>query len=68
MAAGKVLVVSNAGGIPEIIGNPDYGYIFKCGDIIDLKIKLIDAIKLVKTGNCTSMRINAKTILLKSQI
>ncbi len=65
MAAGKVLVVSNAGGIPEIIGNPDYGYIFKCGDIIDLKIKLIDAIKLVKTGNCTSMRINAQNHIIK---
>ena len=24
MAAGKVLVVSNAGGIPEILGDPNY--------------------------------------------
>ena len=65
MAAGKVLVVSNAGGIPEILGDPNYGYIFKCGDITDLKNKLIDAINLVKKGNCASMRIKAQNYIIK---
>ena len=60
MALGKILVVSNAGGIPEIIGNPECGYIFKSGNIIDLNLKIIDAIKLVLSGESRIMSQNAK--------
>jgi len=60
MALGKILVVSDAGGIPEIIGNPECGYIFKSGNIIDLHLKIIDAIDLILSGKSGIMSQNAK--------
>lgn len=47
MGAGKIIIASAVGGIPEIIGHPKYGYLFRNKDLEDLKDKLIQAIHLV---------------------
>ena len=60
MALGKILVVSDAGGIPEIIGDSECGYIFKSGNVNDLNIKISSAIELILTGKSIKMRQNAK--------
>lgn len=60
MALGKILVVSDAGGIPEAIGGPECGYIFKSGSIIDLKLRIIDAVDLILSGKSMIMSQNAK--------
>ena len=60
MAQGKVVVASSVGGIPEIIGSKENGFLFDSKDVNDLVEKLEDAIKLVLNGECQSMRINAQ--------
>ena len=60
MAQGKVVVASSVGGIPEIVGGFENGFLFDPKDVNDLVAKLEDAIKLVLNGACQSMRINAQ--------
>ena len=60
MANGKIVVASSVGGIPEIIGSKENGFLFDSKDVNDLVEKLEDAIKLVLKGECQSMRINAQ--------
>ena len=59
MALGKVVVASSVGGIPEIIGSKENGFLFDPIDVNDLVEKLGDAIKLVLKGECQFMRVNA---------
>jgi len=60
MALGKIIIASAVGGIPEIIGNKQNGYLFNSKDVNDLVMKLGDAIKMVSEGQCQSMRLNAQ--------
>ena len=60
MANGKIVVASSVGGIPEIIGGNENGFIFDPSDINDFVNKLEDAIKIVLNGECQKMRINAQ--------
>ena len=60
MANGKIVVASSVGGIPEIIGGNENGFIFDPRDINDFVNKLEDAIKIVLNGECQKMRINAQ--------
>ena len=60
MALGKVVVASSVGGIPEIVGGLENGFLFDPKDVNDLVEKLEDAIKLVLEGECQSMRVNAQ--------
>jgi glycosyltransferase involved in cell wall biosynthesis len=47
MGAGKIIVASAVGGIPELIGNNECGFLFKPRDIDDFKDKFLKAIYLV---------------------
>jgi glycosyltransferase involved in cell wall biosynthesis len=60
MASGKVVVASAVGGIPEIVGGIENGFLFDPKDVNDLVEKLEDAIKLVLKGECQFMRVNAR--------
>ena len=60
MAQGKIIVASAVGGIPEIIGNKENGYLFNSRDVNDLVSKLGHAIKMVSEGGCQTMRSNAQ--------
>jgi len=60
MANGKIVVASSVGGIPEIVGGIENGFLFDPKDVNDLVEKLEDAIKLVLEGECQSMRVNAQ--------
>ncbi len=60
MANGKIVVASSVGGIPEIIGGIENGFLFDPSDINDFVEKLEDAIKIVLNGECQIMRINAQ--------
>ena len=60
MASGKVVVASAVGGIPEIVGGIENGFLFDPKDVNDLVEKLEDAIKLVLKGKCQFMRVNAR--------
>ena len=60
MAQGKIIVASAVGGIPEIIGNKENGYLFNSRDVNDLVLKLAHAIKMVSEGACQTMRSNAQ--------
>ena len=60
MANGKIVVASSVGGIPEIIGGNENGFIFDPRDINDFVNKLEDAIEIVLNGECQKMRINAQ--------
>ncbi len=50
MINGKIVVASNVGGIPEILGSPPNGFLFERGNKKDLLVNLEKAIKLVQTG------------------
>ena len=65
MSYGKVIVASNAGGIPEIIGSSKNGFIFKKNNASDLTEKISSAIKLIITGDSIGMRKNARNRILK---
>jgi len=60
MASGKVVVASAVGGIPEIIGGIENGFLFNPFDINDLIQKIIDAVELVLSGNSEKIRISAQ--------
>jgi len=60
MASGKIVVASSVGGIPEIIGSKENGFLFDSKDVNDLVEKLEDAVKLVLRGECKFMRVNAR--------
>ena len=60
MALRKVVVASSVGGIPEIIGSKENGFLFDPKDVNDLVEKLEDAIKLVLSGNSEKIRISAQ--------
>jgi glycosyltransferase involved in cell wall biosynthesis len=60
MASGKVVVASAVGGIPEIIGGIENGFLFNPFDINDLIQKITDAVKLVLSGNSEKIRISAQ--------
>ena len=60
MANGKIVVASSVGGIPEIIGGIENGFLFDPSDINDFVEKLEDAIKIVLNGECQIMRTNAQ--------
>ena len=60
MASGKIVVASAVGGIPEIMGESENGYLFKKSDVDDLTLKLSQAIDLVLAGNDTILRKNAQ--------
>jgi glycosyltransferase involved in cell wall biosynthesis len=60
MANGRIVVASSVGGIPEIVGGIENGFLFDPKDVNDLVEKLEDAIKLVLEGECQSMRVNAQ--------
>lgn len=52
MASGKVVIVSDIGGMIEIIKNDNNGFIFKSGDSNELakKIKMLDKVDLQRLG------------------
>jgi glycosyltransferase involved in cell wall biosynthesis len=60
MASGKIVVASAVGGIPEIMGKSENGYLFTKSDVDDLTLKLSQAIDLVLSGNDTVIRKNAQ--------
>ena len=60
MASGKIVVASAVGGIPEIMGESENGYLFTKSDVDDLTLKLSQAIDLVLTGNDSILRKNAQ--------
>tara|TARA_A100001037_G_scaffold291257_1_gene305137 strand:- start:1258 stop:2424 length:1167 start_codon:yes stop_codon:yes gene_type:complete len=60
MATGKIVVASAVGGIPEIIGGIENGFLFNPIDINDLIKKIIDAVELVLSGNSDKIRKNAQ--------
>ena len=60
MASGKIVVASAVGGIPEIMGEGETGYLFTKSDVDDLTLKLSKAINLVLTGNDLILRQNAQ--------
>ena len=45
LSAGLTIVASNVGGVPEILGNTD-NYLFKAGNIADLRDKIKNALQL----------------------
>jgi len=59
MINGKIVVASSVGGIPEILGSSENGYLFNPLDLNDFSKKLILAIRLVLNGNSNPMRENA---------
>ena len=65
MSYGKVIVASNAGGIPEIIGSSKNGFIFKKNNASDLTEKISSAIELIISGNSIEMRENAQNRILE---
>jgi glycosyltransferase involved in cell wall biosynthesis len=60
MASGKVIIASTVGGIPEIIGGPENGFLFDIFSPDDLTKKLTEAIELVLSGNDIKLRKNAQ--------
>ena len=64
MAYGKIVVASSVGGIPEIIGNNQNGFLFDPLDINDFKLNLENAINAVANGGSYSIRINAQRRIL----
>ena len=60
MANGKIVVASSAGGIPEIVGGPENGYLFVRSNVIDLTKKLNEAIELIISGDDMLLRKNAQ--------
>ena len=65
MSYGKVIVASNAGVIPEIIGSSKNGFIFKKNNATDLTEKISSAIKLITSGDSIKMRKNARNRILE---
>jgi glycosyltransferase involved in cell wall biosynthesis len=51
MAHGKIVVASSVGGIPEIIGDKENGFLFNPTDIHDFTEKLKNAINIVFNGD-----------------
>ena len=60
MASGKIIVASAVGGIPEIVNEPQNGFLFKKCDLGDFTKKLTKAIDLVLSGNDIQIRKNAQ--------
>ena len=60
MLYGKIVVASRVGGIPELIENGYTGLLFQRGNTEDLKLKLIEAITVVQSGNQKGMQANAR--------
>ena len=60
MASGKIIVASAVGGIPEIVNEPQNGFLFKKCDLDDFTKKLTKAIDLVLSGNDIQLRKNAQ--------
>jgi len=61
LAYGKIVIAAEIGGIPEIIKNGENGWLFKLGDIADLREK----IKQLKTTGTTKMKIAAQATVRK---
>jgi glycosyltransferase involved in cell wall biosynthesis len=61
LAYGKIVVAAEIGGIPEIIKNGENGWLFKPGDIADLREK----IKQLKTTETVKMKIAAQATVKK---
>ena len=59
MLYSKIIIASDAGGIPEIIGGKGNGYLFKSNDKNDLALKIKKAFELINFGNPYMMRKNA---------
>lgn len=65
LAAGKIVVASDAGGIPEILGdNQTNGFLFKKGRVEDLASKLNIAITKVIKNDHIEIANNARTRIL----
>jgi len=60
MASGKIIVASAVGGIPEIVNEPQNGFLFNKCDLDDFTKKLTKAIDLVLSGNDIQLRKNAQ--------
>ena len=65
MSYGKVIIASNAGGIPEIIGSSKNGFIFEKNNVLDLTEKISSAIKLIISGDSIGIRKNARNRILE---
>lgn len=73
LALGKIVIASRLGGLPEIIKNGVNGYLFKPGDILDLrsKLELINNLtekektKIETTARKTAAGLNPKDHLAK---
>lgn len=65
LAAGKTVVASDAGGIPEILGFPPVGFLFKKGDTQDLASKLESAIEVVLKGDHIELGLKARDYIIK---
>jgi len=62
MSSGKIVIASDAGGIPEIIQNEKNGLLFEKGNAIDLEQKIISVLE--KTYDTTSIRKNARNTMI----
>ena len=60
MASGNLVIASKIGGIPEIIGGSENGYLFDPNDQNDLTRKLTEAVNLILSGNDITIRKNAR--------
>jgi len=60
MAHGKILIASAVGGIPEILGGNENGYLFNPNDINDFTEKIISAINAIINGQGYKMMANAQ--------
>ena len=64
MAAGKIVVASSVGGIPEIVGGPENGFLFDPLDLNDFVDKITKAIKSVLMANDKMMRQKSRNRIL----
>ena len=51
MAHGRALVVSDTGGLPELVAHGESGFVFRRGDVVDLGRKLGDAFAARSTAD-----------------
>ena len=64
MSSGKIVIASNAGGIPEIIENEKNGFLFENGNAVELQKKITSV--LDETYNLKDIRNNARNTIINN--